>query len=120
MPSGQQHVPRLRGYKLVPSVAARVFFDASRKVLVEKSTLSDQDLMNEACPGFCNPFVKYPKPYGECTLATKVVRQQHSYREAHIHWPTPDERVASMYELEKPPEMSFEDWVKYCRAEVGN
>ena len=119
MPQGAQDVPRLRGFKLAPAVAARAYFDASRKVLVQKSQKSDHELMDEICPQFVNPFVSYPKLYGQCSLAEKVVRQQHQHREIDIYWPTPEERIANMYILPKPAGMSIADWVKYCRAEQG-
>ena len=74
--------------------------------------------MNEVCPNFANPFLPCPEG-GHCSLAVKVVRQQRQHREADIHWPTPDERMASMYILQKFAEMSRVEWVRYCRAE-GN
>ena len=74
--------------------------------------------MNEVCPNFANAFLKLPEG-GDCSLAVKVVRQQHHQREGDIHWPTPDERMASMYILQKPVEMSWDEWVRFCRAE-GN
>ena len=116
IPRGQQDVPRMRGFKVVPNVAARVCYEAARQVRVERSQKSADDIMNGILEGFVNPFVQYHEDWGSCSPAVKVLRQVAQKRELGLEWPTMEERLAKRYIAHKPRDDSWFQWVNYWKG----
>ena len=117
IPQGQQNVPPMRGWRLVPSTVARVYYAAYREKYVLGNQRSENLIMNQILEKFCTPFVHYREE--NCSLAAKVLRQGAHTRDQAIEWPTHAERLALKYLEKKPENSTFKQWVEYWKNQ-GN
>ena len=116
IPQGEQEVPRIRGFMRTADTEARVYYYANRIFRVEKlNEISPHDAVKSIVPNFWNLMLlagsgESPE---EKTFAAQFLYNLLKRFELKETITPRAVRLATKFEVHKPPSMTRQEWVKY-------